>query len=138
MIRLQLVPFFAFRVNFPNTLDLAHVRDRHTLNEVEVSQSIETASLALVEHHPVFVDRSVRANQEHNVARVQFFARLAIEVAVDHRCLVGNEALVEHLLVLELFRWVLREQDDLQVQVLELRLEFRELMGRLLLQEFSQ
>ena len=103
------------------------------MNEVEVAEPVETTALTLVEHHPVFVDGSVRANEEDDVAWVELLARLAIEVTIDHCSLVSDEALVEHLLVLEFFGWVLRQHDDLEVQVLELWLEFTQLMRRLLL-----
>lgn len=128
----QLLPepinLLTFVVEFANTFDLGHVGTANSLHEVKVPQSVKAASLALIEHHFVFVHRCVGGNEEHDVTRVKFFANIAVKITVDHSRLISDQALIQHFFVFELLGLVLRQDHDFQIQVFMLRSEFDQLV----------
>ena len=66
---LQFVELLALVVDLAEALNLTHVgHSTGAKDEVEVSEAVESSSLALVEDHPVFVDAGIGAKQKHDIA----------------------------------------------------------------------
>ena len=125
-------------INVSLNFEVTQIWNAHSLDEVEIAQSIQPAPLTLIHHYPVFVNWSVCPEKVHDVPWFEKLARLTKKVAINHGWVVCHETLMQRLFVLQFFGGVFCQNYHFYVNVFSLWSQFNQRMRTLFLAKFSQ